>query len=312
MDELNHKFSKVLRNFGIVAGILFLVTLGALFVYAQDMLSSNESEQTTLQPPRRPATSTTGNAQDDEDEEVVYPLSLYATAYQVELFEALIEAHHRYEQLGSDEALKAYAAAITSSFIADFFTLSNKVSRFDVGGLHFFSDEVADDFAAHATDHFYLHLGRHIQTFGHEALPTVNGVEVLHVAFGWREVEDEEEIEFEFDLWGNPIFPEPQEPVFERTVVVDVSWTFESTTLAAIDLFQTTARVTLMEVEDEGLRIFQIEEIPIECERDAWGVCIVPEPADCQRDAWGVCIELEPTDCETDAWGVCVEPGLAD
>ena len=181
----------------------------------------------------------------DGREEDGYYLRSNATDYQVELFEALLVAHRRHDIEQSDETLFDYAAVIAQNFIADFFTLLNKESRSDVGGVQFVTEDVRGNFQAYAVDNFYLYLNHYIEIFGSEALPEIVDISVDYVGFEMRyvDVEDGEYLD---------------EPV--RTVIVDLTWDFAQTTLEEIDEFQTRARVTLIET-DEGLRIQVIEEI---------------------------------------------------
>jgi len=278
MNDLDNKFNKILLILITIIGIFFLITVGVLYFHAGDMITGNVSttpervdqNQNQVQEPE------TSEESPEEDFEV-YELRIDATEYQVDRFEELINAHDQFEELGTDDALKAYASAIARNFVADFFTLSNKESRTDVGGVQFFSYDVAGDFTTAAIDEFYLYLGRHIEAFGNEAMPTIESTTIIDVRFGSRlvEVEEDEEDE-EIDIWA---IVEPEEPEYEQTIIVDIEWTFAPTTLPQIDQFQTSARFVLMEVEGEGVRIFQIEMIEEVCEVDIWGQCIT-EPND--------------------------------
>jgi hypothetical protein len=260
MNDLNNKFNKILLVLSTIIGIFLLITLGALFFHARGMMTSDV--------PSAPESNQTQSLEEPSDPEG-YELRMNATEYQIELFEELIRTHDQFEELGTDFALEEYASAIVRNFIADFFTLSNKESRADIGGIQFFSNDVATNFTTAAMDEFYLYLGRHIEVNGQEMMPTVDSTTITSFQFGTRlkEIEDEE-TEEEIDIWG---LIAPVEPEYEKTIIVDAEWTFAQTALPQIEQFQTAARFILMEVEGEGVRIFQIEMIEVEC--DFWAQC---------------------------------------
>lgn len=276
MNDLDNKFKKLLLILSTIIGIFFLMTISALFLYMRGLLTNDiapapggnvRQSQNQVQPPEVSL------------EPQGYELRMNATEYQIELFEELVRAHDQFEASGTDAALQTYASAIVRNFVADFFTLSNKESRADVGGVQFFSHDVVDNFTTAAVDEFYLYLGRQIAAFGHEAMPTIESTTVTHFAFDTRVIEVEEEADEAMDTWE---LIEPEVPVeleYERIIVVDVEWTFAQTPLPQIEAFQTSARFILMEVEGEGWRIFQIEMTEEACEYDAWGQCVI-EPHD--------------------------------
>ena len=280
MNELDSKFKKILLILSTIIGMFFLMTVGVLYFHASGMMSSNGESSVSEGSRPEQERPTPDEGSDVTTEPEVYELRMNATEYQIELFEELIPAHNQFEALGTDEALQDYASAIVKNFVADFFTLSNKESRSDIGGVQFFSDDVVDHFTADAMDNFYLYLGRHIEAFGSEAMPEIASVAVTGVEFGQRPVEvEEEEPDEEINIWEIIDPEEPEDVEYERTIIVYVEWTFAPTALPQIDEFQTSARFVLMEVEDAGVRIFQIQLIEEECEMDIWGQCIV-EPDD--------------------------------
>lgn len=266
MNDINRRFTKILLILSTFIGIFLLITIGALFFHTRGMMVSNNNGDDA--PSNVSQIPTDSNAEELE----VYELRMNATDYQIEQFDALMEAHEQFDALGTDNALQAYASAIVRNFIADFFTLSNKSSRADVGGVQFISSDVADYFTTWAIDTFYLHLGRYIQAYGDEAMPTIEFTTITEVEFDNRLIEvEEEESDEEIDPWE---MIEPVEPEYEPIIVVYAEWRFASTILPHIDEFQTAARFVLKEVEDEGLRIFQIEAIEEECVYDLWRNCV--------------------------------------
>lgn len=244
MKKQSDHFSKLLLFLSVILGIAFLVMLFLVVSQLNDSWGR-------------------GNEREDRpfviNDEERYGLRQNATPYQIELFEQLIAAHDEFEQWGSDETLEAYAAAIVQNFVADFYTLSNKIDRNDVGGIQFFSEEIASVFTNHAIDNFYLHLNHHIETFGMEALPTVALVNITHITFDYRPIELENDNGNEENQDGVYGFPSEPTTQYERVVIVDATWTYETSTLSEIHEFQTSARFTLR-ITEEGVHIYIIEE----------------------------------------------------
>ena len=231
-------FNKFLLRLSIVLGVSFLISFVLLIFQASELFGFMERSST---PP--------SNDHYESPTLEGYHLRMNATDYQTELFSMLITAHNEFNDVGNDATLLTYASVITQNFVADFFTLSNKESRNDVGGLQFFSTDLMENFQTSAIDNFYLHLNQFTEMFGADELPTVASTRVKSVTFLPRtiELEDNEDTE---DI---------EETV--RTMVVEIEWTFEETRLPYIQDFQTSGRFTLLEVEDEGVRIFSIEMI---------------------------------------------------
>jgi len=249
------KFKKVLLYISVILGIAFLVGGILLLSQIDEVLGRNvvevdeQTEQQTERPPveREPI--------DELTDSVKYTLRRNATDYQLELFDMLVNAHEQFYADKSDENLEIYASAIVQNFVADFFTLSNKSSRSDVGGLQFFSEDTVDNFRSFAIDEFYLYLNQYIEMFGSESLPTISSTTILEIEFGTRTIEIEDENgELDDEAENVPVEKEV------RTIIIDIEWSYEPTTLSDIDEFQTAARFVLVEHE-ESVRIYIIELI---------------------------------------------------
>ena len=202
-----------------------------------------------------PTTNITG--QNDSPIANDYELRNNATEYQRDLFNELLQASERYNLVSTDDSLLSYASSIVQNFVADFFTLSNKNSRNDVGGSQFISSDVKDRFLESAINEFYLYLNQHIEAFNSEELPTVSNVNIENVEFSFKllDIDDDEEEDENDDIFVQS----DQEEI--RIIVVYATWTFENSTLEYIDEFQNSARFTLIETEDDEIRIHAIEEI---------------------------------------------------
>ena len=254
MSNINDKFKKILLYMSTILGIAFLVSGVLLLSQIDIVLGRNNVEEVVEE--RLPEVQI---IIDELPESDGYILRRNATEYQIELFEILVNAHKQFDETGSNEDLKDYAAAIVQNFVADFFTLSNKNSRSDVGGLQFFSDEVVDNFRDFAVDDFYLYLNQHIETFGSELLPTVVSTTILDVEFGTRFIEtgaEDEDADLD-DMFAafDQVTPSGEEL---EVIVIDIEWSYGSSTLRYIDEFQTMARFILIPHE-ESVKIYIIE-----------------------------------------------------
>jgi len=245
------KFKKFLLCISVILGIAFLAGGILLLSQIDEVLGRNvvevEADEETELPPVEQAPI------DELTDSVRYILRRNATDYQLELFDLLVNAHEQFYADKSDESLKIYASTIVQNFVADFFTLSNKSSRSDVGGLQFFSEDVVDNFRSFAVDEFYLYLNQYIEMFGSELLPTVSSTEISRIEFGTRTIEAEDE---NVDLNAEDENVPAEEEI--RTIIIDIEWSYELTTLSYIDEFQTAARFVLVEHE-ESVRIYIIE-----------------------------------------------------
>ena len=74
-----------------------------------------------------------------------------------------------------------YAKLITTLFLIDFYTLSNKVTNQDIGGIQFLYDDIQDNFKLKATDTLYKYVKSDIYGNRSQELPTVKDVEIENV-----------------------------------------------------------------------------------------------------------------------------------
>ncbi len=76
----------------------------------------------------------------------------------------------------SDE--EAEAQALAKLFVADFFTLSNKDSETDIGGLDYIPSGVYEDMEMYARFYFYNNYSMIVSELGKDQLPTVTDVTI--------------------------------------------------------------------------------------------------------------------------------------
>lgn len=112
----------------------------------------------------------------EEDLTIVLKDSIDSYSYTLderdtELFESEFEVLK--EILEADEIdYTAYAEQISKLFVIDFYTLSTRVSKYDVGGLEYLNDDIEDNFKSKAEDYIYKYIGTL------ESFPEVSGVSI--------------------------------------------------------------------------------------------------------------------------------------
>lgn len=74
-----------------------------------------------------------------------------------------------------------YAKKISEMFIYDFYTLSNKSAKTDIGGTDFVYDKILDNFILNAEDTYYKYVESNIYNQRHQQLPTVSSIKINSV-----------------------------------------------------------------------------------------------------------------------------------
>lgn len=88
-----------------------------------------------------------------------------------------------------------YAKKISEMFIYDFFTLSDKSAKTDIGGVDFIHPEVLENFLKNAQNTYYKYVESNIYNNRKQSLPTVSNIEietVEKVPFKYGEKTDEQ------------------------------------------------------------------------------------------------------------------------
>lgn len=86
-----------------------------------------------------------------------------------------------------------YAGLISKLFLIDFYTLSNKVTNQDIGGVQFLYESIRDNFKLKATDTLYKYVKSDIYGNRSQELPTVKDVEIQSIEtikYSYLEEED--------------------------------------------------------------------------------------------------------------------------
>ncbi len=84
--------------------------------------------------------------------------------------------------LESDEVdYKAYASKLAEMFVVDFYSLSDKTAKTDVGGVDIVQPDILNNFLENAENTFYKYVESNIYNNRKQNLPEVNTVEVESV-----------------------------------------------------------------------------------------------------------------------------------
>lgn len=86
------------------------------------------------------------------------------------------------EILNDDEIdMSSYASVLSKLFITDFYTLSNKVTSSDIGGVEFVHADIVDNFKINAGDTIYNHVKNNVYGDRTQELPIVKNVTVDNI-----------------------------------------------------------------------------------------------------------------------------------
>ena len=100
-----------------------------------------------------------------------YVLRDNATDIQKEYFEELKRIVEKGEGTNEEKA-----ASVVKNFVADFYTFSNKVGQYDVGGMYYVYTPQRKTIYIQARDQFYQYLSNYIDKYGADELLEVESV----------------------------------------------------------------------------------------------------------------------------------------
>ena len=113
-----------------------------------------------------------------------------------------------------------YAKSISKLYIIDFYTLSNKISNTDIGGLEFIYPSLKDNFKLKAKDTIYKYIEVNYNGKREQKLPEVSEVDIEEIKEDKYKIGEEEEF---------------------NSYIVNVKWSY------AEDLgYQTSAKLTII------------------------------------------------------------------
>ena len=105
-----------------------------------------------------------------------YTLDDYDSALYKEYFNDLKSTLNNKEVNYED-----YAKEIVKLFVSDFYTLDNKLTSSDIGGVEFIPSDMVENFKMHAGDTMYNHVKTNIYGDRVQKLPIVKSVEVTNI-----------------------------------------------------------------------------------------------------------------------------------
>lgn len=91
-----------------------------------------------------------------------------------------------------------YARYLSSLFVIDFYTLNNKVTNMDIGGVQYISSHIKDNFVLKASDTIYKNVKSNIYGDRNQELPIVNNVSInsiTNVSFSYGDIKDNDAYE---------------------------------------------------------------------------------------------------------------------
>ena len=100
-----------------------------------------------------------------------------------------------------------YVSLVSQLFIIDLYTIDNKISKYDVGGLEYVYEPARDSFKGMAIDTIYKNVINNIDKKREQSLPTVASITVDDITPSTYEMPDESEV---------------------SSYTVNVSWTYET------------------------------------------------------------------------------------
>ena len=125
-----------------------------------------------------------------------------------------------------------YAKKITEMFIIDFYTLNDKITKSDVGGVEFLHKNVVENFLLNAEDTYYKYLESNLYNNRKQSLPEVEEVTIEEVKTSPFNVENS---------------------VDENAYIIKVKWTYTESEFSSN---QSSATVALAH---DGIKLCLIE-----------------------------------------------------
>lgn len=126
-----------------------------------------------------------------------------------------------------------YASKIAEMFIIDFYSLSDKSAKTDVGGVDFVHPDILSNFLENAEDTFYKHVESNIYGNRNQSLPTIDAVIIESI----------EKTSFSYN-----------ETIDETAYLVKATWTYKE---EAFSTYQTNASMILVH-KDKKLYIAEL------------------------------------------------------
>ncbi len=92
---------------------------------------------------------------------------------------------------GTEVNYEEYAKSIAKMFIVDFYTLENKITKYDIGGLDFLLSDNIQNFKLKASDTIYKYIKDNSDGKRVQSLPTVGQIEVNNLSSSTFKINDD-------------------------------------------------------------------------------------------------------------------------
>ena len=125
----------------------------------------------------------------DKIPEYGYVLESNKTKLYKDLFKDLTKVLKE-EKVDYDE----YAKLVSELAVSDFYTLDNKRSKNDIGGVQFIREENKENFVLQASETVYKYVEQNLDNTRNQELPEVNKIEVKDIKtdkYSYKEIKDD-------------------------------------------------------------------------------------------------------------------------
>lgn len=153
------------KVFYLIMGILIIAVVAIIGISAYKDFFKKKNDEVTVVKKELDSLELYGYTLDDLDTET------YKT-----YFEELKEILNK-EELDEEE----YAKAVVKLFVTDFYTLDNKITSSDFGGLEFIHPDALENFKLKAGDTLYNHVKTNLDGNRTQDLPYVEEVEITSI-----------------------------------------------------------------------------------------------------------------------------------
>lgn len=95
---------------------------------------------------------------------------------------------------------KVYAETVSKMFVANLYTLDNKITKSDIGGLEFIAESYKENFILNVSSTLYKYVETNIYNDREQELPEVSGTEIIESINSTFIIEDNEYQSYEVSL----------------------------------------------------------------------------------------------------------------
>ncbi len=169
---------------GVVIGLIVCIIFGATFNIYRNVKELFGS--TTKRP------EIVDSDHESSDKEIgTYVLHSNPTSLQQEIYDELKAKMDEYSKGSTEELSFDICGLVAKSFVADFYTWTNKVGNYDVGGMDYVYGPNHLNISTYARDTFYNDLDLYIKDYGSKDLLEVDSITV-NVSYAEPYVLDDE------------------------------------------------------------------------------------------------------------------------